>query len=124
MTPISYIVCFSVGVIGMALQTVLKIKSLQDKARVANMPFKASSYFKEDWLSVVASLLTIILFLFFIDNITKWKPETVKFLKIGFAFIGYTGSDVASRLFSVVSKKINSVIDIKTDIADGITPKN
>lgn len=121
MTITFYITCFAVGLIGMLLQTVLKIKSLQEKARVSNMAFNPWSYFKTDWLSVVASLLTIILFLFFIDTITKWKPETLKFMKLGFAFVGYTGSDIASRIFGVVNKRINQVIDEKTNIADGVT---
>jgi hypothetical protein len=69
-------------------------------------------------LSITASILTIILFLLFLDNILKWKPVIVDYIKIGFAFVGYTGSDIASRLFSVVNKKINDVIDVKTNIAD------
>ena len=44
-----------------------------------------------------------------------------KNIKIGFAFIGYTGSDVLNRVFSVANKKLNSAIDYKTNIADGAT---
>lgn len=120
-----YIECLSIAFIGMALQTALKMKSLQDKARAANVEFKIKQYFSNDWLSIVASILTIIMFLLFLDNILKWKPVIVDYVKIGFAFIGYTGSDIASRLFGVVNKKINNVIDEKTNIADNIpdTPK-
>ena len=113
-----YAVCFAVALLGMLLQTILKMKSLQDKAKVANMEYNPYSYFKQDWLSISASLVTIILFLFFVDNILKWKPAVVDYIKIGFAFVGYTGSDIASRIFGVVNKRINSVIDAKTDIAD------
>lgn len=120
MTIDLYITCFSVALIGMALQTVLKMKSLQDKARAANIAFNPGQYFRQDWLSITASILTIILFLAFLDNILKWKPAVVDYVKIGFAFVGYTGSDIASRLFGVVNKKINSVIDVKTNIADGV----
>lgn len=109
-----YLACFGVALVGMALQIVLKLKSLQDKAAAANVEFNARIYFRKDWLSTVASLLTIILFLLFIDNILKWKPAVVDFLKIFFGFVGYTGSDIASRLFSVVNKQINNVIDLKT----------
>jgi hypothetical protein len=109
-----YLACFGVALVGMALQIVLKLKSLQDKATAANVEFNARIYFRKDWLSTIASLLTIILFLLFIDNILKWKPAIVDFLKIFFGFVGYTGSDIASRLFSVVNKQINNVIDLKT----------
>lgn len=120
MTIELYVTCFGVALVGMALQTVLKMKSLQDKARAANMAFKPGQYFSEDWLSITASILTIILFLLFLDNILNWKPAIVDYVKIGFAFVGYTGSDIASRLFGVVNKKINNVIDAKTNIADGV----
>lgn len=118
MTLHLYITCFCVALVGMALQTVLKMKSLQDKAKAANLTFKPITYFREDWLSITASILTIILFLLFLDNILKWHPAVVNYIKIGFAFVGYTGSDIASRLFSVVNRKINDVIDVKTNIAD------
>jgi hypothetical protein len=123
MTIELYVTCFGVALVGMALQTVLKMKSLQDKARAANLVFKPGQYFSEDWLSITASVLTIILFLLFLDNILKWKPAVVDYVKIGFAFVGYTGSDIASRLFGVVNKKINNVIDEKTNIADGVNQK-
>jgi hypothetical protein len=96
------------------------MKSLQDKAKAANLVFNPGRYFREDWLSITASILTIVLFLLFLDNILKWKPVIVDYIKIGFAFVGYTGSDIASRLFGVVNKKINNVIDVKTNIADGV----
>jgi hypothetical protein len=35
--------------------------------------------------------------------------------------VGYTGSDIASRIFGVVNKKINSAIDYKTTVADQAT---
>lgn len=121
MTTQLYVQCFLVALVGMALQTALKMKSLQDKSRAANIEFKASQYFRQDWLSIAASILTIIMFVLFIDNILKWKPAVIDYVKVGFAFVGYTGSDIASRLFGVLNKKINNVIDTKTNISDGIT---
>jgi hypothetical protein len=121
MTLTMYLTCFAVALVGMALHTALKLKSLQDKARLANVEFKVWTYFKNDWLSVTASILTVVMFLFFVDNILKWKPEAQGYLKIGFGFIGYTGSDIASRIFGVVNKKINTAIDYKTTIADETT---
>lgn len=118
-----YLACFGVAVVGMALQIVLKLQSLQQKATAANVEFNARLYFKKDWLSTIASLLTIILFLLFVDNILKWKPAIVDFIKIFFGFVGYTGSDIASRLFSVINKQINGIIDSKTNKADGVPEK-
>lgn len=118
MTLQIYLELFIVAMIGMALHTTLKIKSLKDKARLANVEFKIRQYFINDWPSILASVLTIGMFLFFIDSIVKWQPKAANYLRVGFAFVGYTGSDIASRLFSVVNKKINSAIDYKTTVAD------
>jgi hypothetical protein len=121
MTINLYLICFAVAMVGMALHTTLKLKSLQDKARQANVEFKVWQYFKNDWLSISASVLTVVMFLFFVDNILTWKPAVADYLKIGFGFIGYTGSDIASRIFGVVNKKINLAIDHKTTVADEAT---
>jgi hypothetical protein len=119
MTLHLYVACFAIALIGMALHMALKMKSLQDKARAANVVFKARQYFHDDWLSILGSLLTIFMFLLFIDNVLKWKPALIDFVKIFFAFVGYTGSDIASRLFGVLNTKINSVIDQKANALDG-----
>ena len=113
-----YIKCFVVAFIGMILQALLKIKSIQDKARKANVKFSAKEYLIEDWVSHLASLATIVMFLFFIDEFTNFNAKVAEYLKIGFAFVGYTGSDIASRLFSVVNRRINDAIDYKTTISD------
>ena len=115
-----YLQCFAVAFTGWALHTSLKLRSMQVKSKAANLEFRILSYFKEDWLSITACFLTIILFLLFIDDVLNINDKIIDFVKIGFGFVGYTGSDVASRLFSEVDKKINSVIDYKTNIADGI----
>ena len=120
MQTIMYLQCFAVALTGWALHTSLKLRSMQVKSKVANLEFRLLDYFKEDWLSITACFLTIILFLLFIDEVLNINDKIIDFVKIGFGFVGYTGSDVASRLFSEVDKKINSVIDYKTNIADGI----
>jgi len=120
MQTVMYLQCFAVAFTGWALHTALKLRSMQVKSTAANLEFRIMDYFREDWLSITACFLTIILFLLFIDEVLNINDKIIDFVKIGFGFVGYTGSDVASRLFSEVDKKINSVIDYKTNIADGI----
>lgn len=120
-----YFQCFAAAFTGWALHTVLKLRSMQTKSKAANLEFKILDYFKDDWLSIAACFLTIILFLLFGDEVLNINEKIISYIKIGFGFVGYTGSDIASRFFSVVDKKINSVIDYKTNVADGIDqPKN
>jgi hypothetical protein len=121
MTTQLYLQCFIVAILGSLLQSGLKIKSIQDKARKANVVFNPWSYFKDDWLSLSLSVLTIIMFLFFVEEFANFSEVVMQYLKFGFAFIGYTGSDIISRIFSVANKRINDAIDYKTTIADEAT---
>lgn len=113
-----YFICFAVAFLGMTLQALLRVRALQDKARKANVEFKVGQYMKDDWVSHVTSIVTIFLFMFFIDEFANFNAKVLDYIKIGFAFIGYTGSDIASRLFSVVNRRINNAIDYKTTQAD------
>lgn len=97
-----------------------KMRSTILKARAANVPFNEWQFIKEDWLSHLLSGLTIILFLFFISDAISLYPKAVVYMKPGFAFVGYTGSDIISKLFSAANKRLTNIIDQKTNIADNI----
>lgn len=121
MTLELYIKCGVVGLLGMLLQIIFKSISVQKKAKLSNVQYKFTEIFTADWLSHLASLVTIVLFMFLIDEFANISNKVFDYLKIGFAFVGYTGSDIASRLFSVVNNKVNAAIDYKTTIADNAT---
>jgi hypothetical protein len=116
-----YLTCFIIALIGQVLFNVLKIKGIQDKATGNKIEFSVADFFKKDWLSILASLLTVILVLMCLDSLLKWKPEVVDYIKPIFAFVGYTGSDIASRIFGVMNKRINDAISYKSDIANQAT---
>lgn len=105
----------------MILQALLKVKSIQDKARKANVQFNPKEYFVDDKISHGASLVTVIIVMFVVDEFAHFSEYVMQYIKFGFAFVGYTGSDVMSRLFSVVNRRINNAIDYKTTIADQST---
>ena len=113
-----YITLFIVATLAMILQMLLKAKSIQDKAKKANLQFSFKEYFIDDWLSHGISTITIIMFLFFASEFISFNEAISDYLKIAFGFVGYTSADIASRLFSVVNKRVNSAIDYKTTIAD------
>lgn len=116
------------GTLGVLLQVTLNISSLKKNAKAANMEFVFKKYLDDDWPTITGSFITIFLFALFLPEIVSIKPEALNFARIGFAFIGFTGSSVIQMLFSVTSKKILSIIDLKTNIADGtippVTPEN
>ena len=115
-----YIECSVIGLIGLALQTALKIKSFQEKATASNIDFNLGMYFKYDWYTPVTSILTLLLLLFFLkDGVQNYSPV---WIKLSFGTAGYIGADIPSRLFSTVNKRLNNVIDIKTNISDTVQP--
>lgn len=117
----TYAIWFFIGFLGVLMQTGLKIKAIQDKARKANVEFKTSSYFVDDWLTIALSILTVVTCLFFVEEFAQFSDVVMKYVKFGFFFIGYTGSDILSRFMSVANKRINNAIDYKTTIADETT---
>lgn len=118
-----YIVCFLIGLIGVAFQIIFKIRSLIEKATVGNIRFNWKDYFKQDMFSIILSLLSIVLAEFFIrDTLMYVENHTLAMplIKLTFATLGYAGADISSRLFGRASKMLNAIIDKKTNVADGI----
>lgn len=114
-----YLTCFGLGLLGMAFQVALKLKSLQDKATAANIVFNEGDFFKKDKWTLICNVLAILIFVFLLGDMLKLWPALNGWVKIVFAFVGYIGSDVLLRFFSVVEKQMNGIIDIKTNKADG-----
>lgn len=114
------------GAIGMVLQMLLKARSLQQKARLANVEFKFFEYFSGDVLSHLISALAIALYVMLVRGRLNNVPVNLYEMVLAFsATVGYSGADIVSRFFSFTNNKINAAIDFKStksDIADGIDP--
>lgn len=115
-----YFLCGSLGVLFQIFA--LKVPKLKTISEKANHPFKFKDYLKDDWPAIIASFVTVGIFIFCIDEILGLKPELEKFVKWLFVFVGFTGSSIAQALFSVTNRKIMAIIDVKTNIADRIEP--
>lgn len=113
------IACIFMGLLGLALSTLLILRSLSNKAKAANVVFTTAGYFKADWFTPVASLVSILMAFILLPYAPKnWSPAISLLL---FGTVGYMGSDIMSRVFSVVNKRINAAIDYKTTISDTAT---
>lgn len=116
----------AVGVIGIILQMLMKARSIQDKARQANVEFKFWNYFVDDWLSHLISFFALGLVIFIARKRFIDAPLNMHELILGLsATVGYSGADIVSRFFSFTNKRINAAIDHKTTIADlttGVDP--
>lgn len=59
-----------------------------------------------------------------LDQIIHWKPAILDWVKWWFALAGAFGSTVVMSKWSPFEKKLLNVIDVKTNIADGVTDAN
>lgn len=120
MTGQLYLWCLLASTLGGMFQAIMKMKSIRDKAMLSNVQFSAKKFFADDWFLMLGNQVFIFICLVIVD---EWaKPDTIYMEKIKsfFVFIGWAGSDLALRLFSVANKRINSVIDSKTTEADAM----
>lgn len=112
-----YVNSAAIGVLGTLLSLIVIGQSLSRKAKLANVVFNFGQFLKDDWLTPIGSLTMIAMALIVLQYVPADKYHPLIIMAF-FATAGYTGSDLASRFFSVANKKINAAIDYKTTEAD------
>lgn len=115
-----------ISLIGTAISVVVIAANQSSKAKQNNIAFPWKTFFGVDlMIKIAGSLLTALLIL-------TWLPPVFKvyagykyldiLVRILMAVAGYSGSDLANRLFSVANNRVNAAISYKTnqtDIANG-----
>lgn len=119
----TYLMCFVTGLLGIFLHIfAVKIPMVKQQAKSANMAFSYITYFQDELAAILASLISVVICLALLNEIVAFKPEVVPYLKFGFLFVGYTGASLVISVLGKAQEKINCVVDVKTNIADGIDP--
>lgn len=112
------------GILGVLFHCCFKANTLKNQAAAANIKFAISDYIEKDFLSIIASFLSVaIWYLLFSEVATKY-PELNNCERLSFVLMGGSGSYIIQYFFSTAEKKITSVIDKKTDEADGSGAKD
>lgn len=118
-TTSTYLLCFLSGILGLLFHIfAIKIPGIKARATVANVPFSLIQYLKDDSAAIFASLVSILLFIVILDEAIAFKPEVLPYIKVGFAFVGFTGSSVLIAVFGTAQTKLNKIIDVKTGPPD------
>ena len=110
------------GALGVLLQILFKIQNLKKQSAIANHSFSVKDYFKDDFISIISSFVAVGIAVYVIDELLAAKPSLSEYIKWFFIFVGYTGSSLIQSVLSATSKKINAIIDLKTNLADGVNP--
>lgn len=110
------------GTCGIIFQTCIKIKGLIDLSKTSNHIFSFKEYIKSDWITILSSMITVGIAIMTLDEWLPLNAMISSHIKIFFVFLGYTGSSIIQFAFSFYNRKLMAIIDIKTNIADKISP--
>ena len=123
MTLSIYIQCVIMLILGQALQVfIIKIPDIKSRAKLANQQFIWKDWWASDWNLVIGTAILGAIVIVGLDQLIHWKPEILEYVKWFFAGLGFFGSTVVMAKYSQYSKYFNQVIDVKTNIADGLPP--
>jgi hypothetical protein len=123
MTTILYVQCFAMFFLGQAASLFgVKIPSLKKQAKLGNAQFIWKDWWASDWNLVIFTNIVGVMVLIGLSEFLKWKPGAIDYIRWLFAAVGAFGNTVVLAKFSQYGKYLDSVIDVKTNIADGVTP--
>jgi hypothetical protein len=110
------------GLSGVLFHCLLKLNSLLQDARVANVDFRpVRDYWKKDVVSILISFLSVgIWYLVFGEVGNKYKGLQ-DFKITSFVVMGMIGSYIIQLIMSKAKKRIRTIVDEKTNIADNKT---
>jgi hypothetical protein len=121
---ILYLNCFIGGLLGLLFHLfAIKIPAAKKRAEAANIPFKLKEYFKDDYPAVIASLLTVVIFVYLLSELIGYNPSLLRTVKYFFLGVGYTGSSALISLLGKYDKGTLKIVDVKTNLSDGIDTK-
>lgn len=113
------------GFAGFVFHSLLKLKSLSDDSRAANLPFNVwKDYVLKDIYGILAAAMAPLVWLLLFGEIAARYPALHNFALTSFFVMGAMGSYFLQLLLGQAKKKIRSVVDEKTNIADGKTDQS
>lgn len=107
------------GILGIIFQTLIKMKSTSELFKVSNEPFIVSNFFRDEYISILSSIVFILIMAFTFSEWINYKHELENYTRLIFTMGGAIGSWAFGYFLGKSKKYIKNVIDSKTDIADG-----
>jgi len=118
MTTELYIHCVIASMVGVLFHVAIKIKSLWEDHKKANLQFSVRQYFIDDWIALIVDILASLILVYLVDEWLDFDSKLLGKIKSVFFFVGFTGSYVILQFLSVAKKNFRKSIDYKTNIAD------
>lgn len=115
-----YFQCFVAGLLGvLCYMFFVKIPAFRKRSLAANKEFSVGKYLKDDWITVVSSILTVAVGVFCLSELLTLNDYILKYIRFFFVAVGFMGSSLLHPLLSKTEKAITKTIDRKSNIADG-----
>lgn len=111
-----YLLCLIAGILGILFHTIIKMQAVKKRLEATGIGFSIRAYLSSEWLALTASFLTVCIFIFILDEVTKIKPQVVDYLKYFFIFIGYTGSSILLSVLGRTDKAVNKVLNNEPNV--------
>lgn len=117
-----YIQCIAMYILGQALCLMLfTVPLLKEKCRIANKKFSWSEWWDCDWNMVIGSFAFMVALTIGIDEIIGWKPSVLNYIEWFYLIAGAFGTSIIQERWGSFKKGINSLLDVKSNIADAVT---
>lgn len=110
--------------LGILFQIITKMMKTQNLYEISNEPFVYFKFFKKEGLSISLSIVSAAILFILFPEIVNYKPFIGEWQRLFFTMSGAMGSWILSQIFGKSRKYITSVIDAKTNVADGIQPSS
>jgi putative Mn2+ efflux pump MntP len=119
MTNMNNLVLILAGTAGVLFHCLLKLRSLSEDARAANINFNAwKDYWKRDAVSIFLSFLSVAIWYMIFGEVGKKYPSILELKITSFVLMGMIGSYLIQFAMSKAKKKVREVIDAKTNELD------
>lgn len=110
------------GLLGLLFTTLAKMQGVKKLFKVANEQFSVKKFFFDEWIGIAMSIVVILLMAITIKEWQGVNQQVDDHVTIIFALGGAIGSWAFLLFLGNSRKYIRKVIDVKTNIADGLPP--
>ena len=117
-----YFKCVIACLLGNVCHIAIKYNSLYTDYKKANVEYSFAQFLKDDKVSLLFNALLSFALVYLADEFVVQSDFIMNKIKILFFFIGITGSYLTMQIRSVGKRKLRSIVDEKTNIADLVSP--
>lgn len=107
------------GFLGMFAHSLLRLQALKGDAKKANLDLTLGRFLDLDWPVLALSFVSVFIWYYTFKEVAVKYKSLQEYTRVSFVAFGGLGSFILQNFFSRTKSWIGSIIDKKTNIADG-----